>query len=227
MWSDIDARWSEIFSTSINLPRVGLSAVESSNYLQLIPLKWKFIQRKLNQLLSLKLWHLLEYAKLTEMVKQSDHTFANALNYIRLSIVDGNTNKILKVKFIDQPEENYLDTLHMYTENAPTVLINQALRGKCPYSELYWSAFSRFRTEYEGVQRISPYLVRMQEKVDQNNSKYWHFLRSETVLNNFPGQVYWTDPNDKIPGDCRYSFSVIQAARNQEQTNTGGLVKLF
>ena len=114
MWSDIDARWSEIFSTSINLLRVGLSAVESSNYLQLIPLKWKFIQRKLNQLLSLKLWHLLEYAKLTEMVKQSDHTFANALNYIRLSIVDGNTNKVLKVKFIDQPEENYLDTLHIW-----------------------------------------------------------------------------------------------------------------
>ena len=115
---------------------------------------------------------MLKYAKLTEMVKQSDHTFANALNYIRLSIVDGNTNKVLKVKFIDQPEENYLDTLHMYAENALTVLINQELCENCPYSELYWSEFSRFRTEYEEVRSISPYLVQMQEKVDQNNSQY-------------------------------------------------------
>ena len=27
--------------------------------------------------------------------------------------------------------------------------------------------------------RISPYSVRMQENADQNNSKYWHFLRSD------------------------------------------------
>ena len=161
------------------------------------------------------------------MVKQSDHTFANALNYICVSIVDGNTDELLKVKFIDQPEENYLDTLHMHAKNVPTVLINQSLCENCPYSELYWSAFSRFWTEYEEVWSISPYLVRMQENVDQNNSQYWHFSRSETVLNNFSGEVYSTEPNDKIPGDCKYSFSVIQAAQNQEQTNTGGLAKLF
>ena len=172
MWSDIDARLSEIFSTSIDLLLVGLSAVESSNYLQLLPLKGKFSQRKLDQLLSPTLWHLFKYAELTEMVKQSDHTFANALNYICVSIVDGNTDELLKVKFIDQPEENYLDTLHMHAKNVPTVLINQSLCENCSYSELYWSAFSRFWTEYEEVWSISPYLVRMQENVDQNNSQY-------------------------------------------------------
>ena len=49
------------------------------------------------------------------------------------------------------------------------------LRKKCPYSELFWSAFSRIRTEYEGILCISPYSVRMRENEDQNNSEYGHF----------------------------------------------------
>ena len=34
------------------------------------------------------------------------------------------------------------------------ILIGQALRKKCPYSELFWSVFSRFRTEYGGIRII-------------------------------------------------------------------------
>ena len=51
------------------------------------------------------------------------------------------------------------------------------LRKKCPYSKLFCSAFSRIRTEYGEIVRIFPYLVRMRENADQNNSEYWHFLR--------------------------------------------------
>ena len=51
-----------------------------------------------------------------------------------------------------------------------------ALREKRPYSELFWSAFSRIQTEYGEIFRISPYSVRMRENADQNNSKYGHFL---------------------------------------------------
>ena len=32
------------------------------------------------------------------------------------------------------------------------------LREKCPYSELFWSPFSRIRTEYREILCISPYL---------------------------------------------------------------------
>ena len=53
-----------------------------------------------------------------------------------------------------------------------------ALRKKCPYSELFWSAFCRIRTEYEEIQSISPYSDRMRENADQNNSEYGYFLRS-------------------------------------------------
>ena len=44
--------------------------------------------------------------------------------------------------------------------------------------ELFWSLFSRFRTEYGDIRSISPYSVQMPENVGQDNSEYEHFLRS-------------------------------------------------
>ena len=56
------------------------------------------------------------------------------------------------------------------------------MREKCLYSKLFWSIFSRIRTEYEEILRLSPYSVRMRENMDQNNFEYGQFLRSEGVL---------------------------------------------
>ena len=53
-----------------------------------------------------------------------------------------------------------------------------SLCEKYPFTELGWSAFSRIRTEYGDILRISPYLVQMPENTDQNNSEYGHSLRS-------------------------------------------------
>ena len=39
-----------------------------------------------------------------------------------------------------------------------------ALRKKCPYSEFFWSVFSRIRIEYEEIRSISPYSVRIAGK---------------------------------------------------------------
>ena len=58
------------------------------------------------------------------------------------------------------------------------------LRKKSPYSELFWSLFSRIRTEYGQILRISPYLVRMWQKTDQNNSESGHFLLSVVFVKN-------------------------------------------
>ena len=55
---------------------------------------------------------------------------------------------------------------------------HQQMRKKYPYSELFWSAFSRIRAEYGEILRIYPYSVRMRENTDQNISQYQHFLRS-------------------------------------------------
>ena len=54
-----------------------------------------------------------------------------------------------------------------------------SLQEKCPCSELFWSVFSRIWTGYEEILRISPYLVRVEENADQNNSEYGHILRSD------------------------------------------------
>ena len=48
----------------------------------------------------------------------------------------------------------------------------------CPYSELFWSVFSRIWTEYREIRSISPYSVQIWENADQNNSEYGHFSRS-------------------------------------------------
>ena len=52
------------------------------------------------------------------------------------------------------------------------------LREKCPYSELFWSAFSDIWTEYGEIRTIFLFSVRMRENGDQYNSEYGHFLRS-------------------------------------------------
>ena len=53
------------------------------------------------------------------------------------------------------------------------------LREKCPYSELFRSAFSRIRTGCGEILRISPYSIRLRENADQNNSEYGHYLRND------------------------------------------------
>ena len=65
------------------------------------------------------------------------------------------------------------------------------LRKKCLYSELFWSVFSRIRTEYGEIRSISPYSVQMLETTDQSNSEYGHFLRNVVMINaslNFDSQ---------------------------------------
>ena len=79
-----------------------------------------------------------------------------------------------------------------------------SLREKCPYSDLFWSAFSRLRTEYGEILGISPYSVQMREKADQNNFKYGHFLRSDYLLST----IFLLKKNVKC-------FSFINALRNK------------
>ena len=52
------------------------------------------------------------------------------------------------------------------------------LRKKFPYSEFFWSVFSRIWTEHGEIRSISPYSVRMRENNNQKNSEYGHFSRS-------------------------------------------------
>ena len=61
---------------------------------------------------------------------------------------------------------------------SPAVTRISTLRKKCPYSDLFWSAFFRIRTEYGEIRSISLYSVQIRENADQNNSEYGHFSHS-------------------------------------------------
>ena len=63
--------------------------------------------------------------------------------------------------------------------NRTIALLRQTLREKSPYSEFFWSAFSRFRIEYGEVRSISPYSVQMRENADQKNYEQGHFSNND------------------------------------------------
>ena len=52
------------------------------------------------------------------------------------------------------------------------------MRKKCLYSELFWSVFSRIRTDYGEKRSIPSSSVQLRENMGQNNSQYGYFLRS-------------------------------------------------
>ena len=49
--------------------------------------------------------------------------------------------------------------------------------------------------------------------------------RNEGVLNYLSGQLYTIEVKDKTPDNYKYPFALIQAAQNQKQIKTGGLVQ--
>ena len=57
---------------------------------------------------------------------------------------------------------------------------NYILSEKCPYSDFFWSVFSRIRTKYGEIRSFSPDSVRMRRNMDQKNSKHRPLLCSDT-----------------------------------------------
>ena len=80
------------------------------------------------------------------------------------------------------------------------------LRKNCPYSELFWSAFSRIWTKYEEILRISPYSVRTRENAHQNNSEYGHFSRSDGLLNPFLVNVLILHPPENTENSSSFWY---------------------
>lgn len=71
---------------------------------------------------------MFKYGKLSEVVRKSDQVFVKVLNSARLGTIDENTEKLLKIRFIDQSDKTYsCDTLRLDVENSLTVLRNQTV----------------------------------------------------------------------------------------------------
>ena len=51
--------------------------------------------------------------------------------------------------------------------------------------------------------------------------------RNKAVLKDLPGELYRIEADGKVPDNCKYPLTIIQAAQNQRQRNTRSLVKLL
>ena len=98
------------------------------------------------------------------------------------------------------------------------------LREKCLYAELFWSLFSRIRTEYGKILCISPYSIRIGGNTQQSNSEYRHFSRRARLYKNlnlhswipahqdkyhrnyFQIHYYWSEKNQN-----EWHFSIFMA----------------
>ena len=57
-------------------------------------------------------------------------------------------------------------------------LSNNTRTNLCPNTDFFWCLFSRTRTEYGEILRISPYSVQMRENTDQKKLRVWkHFTQ--------------------------------------------------
>ena len=114
-----------------------------ADLLQLPPGRGKFIfsqfcdKDSMKHLLGLQLWHLFQYAELTEVVRQNDQLFIDLLNKVRVGNIDDEVEKLLKARFIHESDENYpVDALHIYAENEAAVKRNEVVLNNLP-GELY------------------------------------------------------------------------------------------
>ena len=67
------------------------------------------------------------------------------------------------------------------------------MRKKCPYSEFFFSVFSRIRTKYGEIVRISPYSFRMRKirtrKTPNTDTFHAVCVYVYVFLNTFPGNI--------------------------------------
>ena len=143
LWTDIDSQLGEIFMMFPEKAFAGLSVMNAADLLQLPPLRGKLIlsqfsdKDSIKHLLGLQLWHLFQYAELTEVVRQNDQLFIDLLNKVRVGNIDDDLEKLLKARFIHESDENYpIDVLHMYAKNKPAMKRNEAVLNNLP-GELY------------------------------------------------------------------------------------------
>ena len=85
----------------------------------------------------------------------------------------------------------------------------------CPYSELFWSVYSRIRTEYGQTRSICLYSVRIRENVNHNDSEYGHFTQCRFFrVQVFQEQVF------QGPGFSGYRFFGSESRLQKQLSQT-------
>ena len=129
----INARLLEIFMCSTAVEFAGPTVVLVADLLQLPPVMGKPVYvtvddcDSLERHLALNLWHVFQFAELTEVMRQrGDAKFIELLNKIRVGNID--VQKQISERFIEESYINYPENaLHMYAESYPTVKHNRKI----------------------------------------------------------------------------------------------------
>ena len=124
----------------------------------------------------------MKYFKISSLI-----FFVMLLCYVTKWCFLWEANHCVKIVQMRTRKTPYLDTFHEMNYDAKnktlrlpvTLQTEHTLRKKCPYSEFFWSAFSRIWTENWDFQSEIPYSVGMCENVDQKNCEYGHFSRND------------------------------------------------
>ena len=136
----IDDRLLEIFMFSTSIEFAGLTVALVADLLQLPPVMGKPVYAtadgcdSLERHLSLNLWRMLQFAELTEVMRQrGDTKFIDLLNKIRVGNVDENAQKLIRERFIEESDTNYRENaLHVFAKNYATVKHNRKMLDKFP-----------------------------------------------------------------------------------------------
>ena len=134
----INAWLLEIFMCSTAAEFAGLTVLLVANLLHLPPLMDKPVYAtvdsfdSLERHLAFNLWHMFQFAELTEVMRQrGDTKFIDFLNKIRAGNVDEDVQKLIGERFIEESDINYPENaLHMFAENYPTVKYNRKVLDK-------------------------------------------------------------------------------------------------
>ena len=66
-------------------------------------------------------------------MRQNDKLFIDLLNKVRVGTTNHHVGKLLKSRFIHEPDENFpKDAWHMYAENEPTMKRTEAVLNDLP-----------------------------------------------------------------------------------------------
>ena len=125
LFYQIHARLVEIFLCTVTVAFAGLGVVLLGDFLLLPPVRGKPIYacvdeiEKTDRLLSWNLWHMFQFAELTEVMRQKgDAEFINLLNKIRIGDTHPDVQQKLKPRFVNETADNYpQNAVHMFTED--------------------------------------------------------------------------------------------------------------
>ena len=125
---------------SVSVAFAGLAVVLLGDFLRLPPVRGKPIYAcvdehdKIERFLSLNLWHMFQFAELTEVMRQKcDAEYINLLNKIRIGDIDADVQQKLKARFVNETADNYpQNVVDMFEENYPAVVHNKKILDTLP-----------------------------------------------------------------------------------------------